>query len=517
MREPHGCGDLLKHYCAPVEFPVSLSASCLRWFSVMSNEQQSAPAPTPVYPGGYREIFRVAYPLMISMGSFTLMQFVDRMFLAWHSAVSIQAATPAGILSFTLICGFMALAGYANTFVAQYYGAGDPVGCSRSTAQGFYLSLLSLPLILMLIPFGRMVIHISGHPPEVIEEELAYFTILMIGGFTAPLGAAISSFYTGRGRTLITMNATIASNVVNLVLDYGMIFGHFGFPEMGIRGAAWASVIAGFVMPAILFTLYFARSTDAVFKTRSHFGFDAALCWRMIKYGFASGLHLALDIGAFSVFVMLTGRLGSAALAASNIALSINMLAFLPMIGISIATTTLVGQYQGRREPDISERVGWNSMKLGTLYMGLIGLTYVLFPEFYFSFFTRHGAEGVPLEELLAIGRGLLIVMAIWGLLDAANIILSAALKGAGDTKFVMYFSLALAWGVLVAGEVVLVFVLKAGIFAVWSWTCFYITLLAGGFAWRFRTGVWKHIDLLGASVPIQPDRPGAEGMVAVD
>jgi multidrug resistance protein, MATE family len=152
-------------------------------------------------PAGYREVLRVAYPLIISMGSFTMMQFCDRMFLAWYSAISIQAGLPAGILSFTVICGFMALAGYANTFVAQYHGAGDKRGCSAATAQGVFLALASWPLMLLLMPAGQWVLRVSGHAPAVLREELTYFNILMIGSVTAPLGAAISSFFTGRGDT----------------------------------------------------------------------------------------------------------------------------------------------------------------------------------------------------------------------------------------------------------------------------------------------------------------------------
>ena len=105
-------------------------------------------------PGGYREMLRVAYPLLLSMGTFTIMQFTDRIFLAHYSSVAIQAALPAGILSFTLICFFHALAGYAGTFVAQYHGAGQPEGCVRATAQGIWMSLFSWPAIVALIPAG---------------------------------------------------------------------------------------------------------------------------------------------------------------------------------------------------------------------------------------------------------------------------------------------------------------------------------------------------------------------------
>lgn len=476
-----------------------------------------SPTPKAVVPGGYREIMTVAYPLMISMGSFTLMQFVDRMFLAWHSSVSIQAALPAGILSFTFVCGFMALAGYANTFVAQFHGASDPAGCARSTAQGVFIALFSWPVMLALIPLGHLFLRFSGHPPAVFAEEILYFDIMMIGSLSAPLGAAISSFYTGRSRTLVTMAATMASNVVNLGLDYAMIFGRWGFPEMGIRGAAWASVIAGFVMPLILLGLYFWGAERDVYHTRRTFRMDRSLLWRMIRYGAPSGVHLALDIASFSIFVLLTGRMGELALATSNIALSINMLAFLPLIGISIACSTVVGQYQGKRRSDDAERAGWTSFKIGTAYMACIGLTYVVFPEFYLSFFTDRTAEAFALSEILPVGRRLMVIMAIWGLVDSGNLILAGALKGAGDTRFVMIYSVVMAWGLLVPGQAVIVLVLKANIIYAWAWTAFYIALLALGFYLRFRAGYWRDIDMLESSRAILPDRPGAEAMVVAD
>ena len=219
----------------------------------MNSEPSSTSSNAWNRPGGYAEVLRVSWPLIISMGSFTMMQFADRMFLAWYNTVSIQAALPAGILSFTLICGFMALAGYSNSFVAQYFGAGDKTGCSRSTAQGVWMSVLSWPMMLALMPVGRWILRVSGHAPEVLAEEMIYFNVLMVGSVAVPLGSAVSGFFTGKGDTKTNMYANLAGNVVNVVLDYAMIFGRWGFPEMGIRGAAWATVVAGFVGPAIMF------------------------------------------------------------------------------------------------------------------------------------------------------------------------------------------------------------------------------------------------------------------------
>ncbi len=467
--------------------------------------------------GGCREVLSIAWPLIVSTGSFTVMLFCDRMFLAWHSSVAIQAALPAGIMSFTLICGFMALAAYASTFVAQYYGAGDLQGCARSTAQGLYIALLSWPVILVLILPGRWLLGISGHSPEVLAAELPYFTILMFGGLTAPLSAAASSFFTGRGKTTVTMTANIIGNLCNIFLDYVLIFGKLGFPELGMPGAAWATVVSGFVGPCILTVLLLSGPVNAEYNTRRSLGFDRALFWRIIRFGAPSGVHLALDIASFSVFVLLTGRMGAQALSASNIALSINLIAFLPLVGLGIAASILVGQYQGRGESHLAERTGWSALKLGLLYMAAAGFTFLVFPDIYYSFFVTSAEAGMELQDLLPLGRRLLVIMTVWGFMDAGNMIIGSALKGAGDTRFVMYYSVAVAWFVLVAGQLALVLVAGCGIIASWIWTAVYISVLAAGFLWRFRSGRWKSIRVIDPVPPLEPARPSAEAFVIGD
>jgi len=476
-----------------------------------------APDTGSAVPGGYAEVLRIAWPLIVSTGSFTLMQFCDRMFLAWYSGVAIQAALPAGILSFTLICGFMALAGYAATFVAQYFGAGDREGCSRATVQGVILALLSWPLLLLLILPGRWLLRFSGHDQPVLVAELSYFTILMLGGVAVPLGAAVSSFFTGRGDTRTNMIATITGNAANIALDYAMIFGRWGFPEWGIAGAAWATVISGFIPPVCLGLLYFSRRLDAEYRTRQLLRFDRDLFRRMIRFGLPSAAHLVLDVGAFAFFVLLTGRLGATALSASNIALSINNVAFMPLLWLSIAASILVGQYQGRRDSTTAARSGWTALKLGCWYMLLVAATFILFPAHYFALFTGRGAAAMPMDAVVSVGRWLLLMMAAWGLLDAVNLILSGALKGAGDTRFVMYYSVAMAWGLWIPGEVLIVFVFHGGVLAAWIWMMIFIIITASGFFWRFRAGRWKMIDLLEREPPFRPAAGGAEAMAVVE
>jgi MATE family multidrug resistance protein len=271
---------------------------------------------------------------------------------------------------------------------------------------------------------------------------------------------------------------------------------------MGIRGAALATVIAGFITPILLGWLFWTRYNDEQWQTHANFRYDRDLFRRMIRFGFPSGVHLFLDIASFSFFVLLTGRLGAEALSASNIALSVNTLAFMPLIGLGIAASILVGQHQGRRESEQAQRAGWAAFQMGLIYMVIIGAVFVFCPRTLFGLFAGRGESSVVLDDVLPTGRILLIIAAVWGLADAGNLILGSGLKGAGDTRFVMYYSVVLAWAMFAAGQYVIVEVLQRGIIASWLWTALYVFALSAGYFWRFASGRWKKIDVLGREDP---------------
>lgn len=457
--------------------------------------------------GGIKELLHIAWPLIISSGTFAVLHFCDRMFLAWYSEAACRAAVPAGILFFTLVCGFMALAGFTNTFVSQYWGAGDKEGCARSVAQGIFFSLLSVPLVLALLPIGLAALRYSDHGPEVLALEEQYLKILMGASFGMILSSALSAFFSGRGKTKVIMVCNVIANCVNIALNYLLIFGAFGFPEMGIAGAGWATVISSLINPLIMAIMLYTGSINHEFRMRKNFRFDRPLFLRMIRFGLPSGIHWFLDISAFTLFVLFVGRMGAVAHIASNIALSINLIAFMPTVGLGIATSVLVGQYLGRNQPEYAERVGWLSLRIGVGYTLLIALTFIFFPEFYAIAFMRGTTESIPFDELMTMVRHLLLMLAAWGSLDATGIIISGGLKGAGDTHFVMYFQTVLAWGFLVLGQIAIVFFFKAGVYISWGWTVLYILLLAIGFLLRFKSGKWKTIDLLDRRIPASTEQ----------
>jgi len=449
---------------------------------------RSSPAPT------YRELLRVAIPLIITSASFTMLHFCDRMFLSWYSPTALQAVVPAGILSFTLISFFMALCAMSNSFVAQYYGAGEYEKCSRSVAQSLFMALLSIPLIWALIPAGIQLLAWSGHAPDVFAQEKTYLSILMLGGVNVPLTAAAGSFYGGRGETRVIMVTHLIGNSVNVLLNWLLIFGHGPFPELGIKGAALASLIAGFVAPSILLSLYFSPQNHALYRTRKMLRFDRTLFARMLRFGLPSGLHMVLDVGSFSLFALLLGRLGETAFLASNIVLSVNMIAFMPSIGIGQAASVLVGQFMGRGGTEEAQSVAWKAARVAWAYTLLVTSTFVLFPEIYVRVFAR---GDVGFGDVFGSARILLFFAAGWGVMEATNAVLSGALRGAGDTHFVMWFHTAVAWGFFALGEAVIVLVLKLNVFAAWGWAIAYFTILASGWIWRMRSGRWKKIELI--------------------
>lgn len=451
----------------------------------------------PRQPDSYRGIMAVSLPIIAGMAGRTIMMFCDRLFLAQHSQLELQAALPAGILSFTLLCVVFGTVGYAGTFVSQYFGAGDRDGCSRSLAQALYLTLFSLPVLVGLTFPGLALLNLSGHQPEVLKLERTYFTILMLSSAGPVFTTAAASFWNGRGKTIPAMAAVLTGAGVNIILDYLMIFGRMGFPEMGIRGAAIATAISSFIPGIILTVAAYTGRTARYYRTRENFRFSRALSGRIIRFGLPSGLQIFMDVSSFTVFIFIAGRLGAVDFTANNIAFSVNNLAFNPLLGFSFATTVIVGRCIGMGNPDLAVRATRRTLLISLCYFVPLAVSFVLFPGFYIRlFFSPDSACTVA--ELSSTAVKLLAIVAVWGVFDAVSLMYSGALRGAGDTRFVVIASGVLAWFFWIPGVLYLYYVRHSGIVSLWLFTSIYVAVFAIVFFLRFRKGVWRRIDLLG-------------------
>ena len=452
--------------------------------------------------GGYREFLGLAFPLILSTASWSIQHFVDRVFLTWYSTEALAAAAPAGMTNFIFLSFFFGIAQYVNTFVAQYMGARRPERVGPSVWQGVYLALFSGLLALVPAALSTPLFDLIGHAPSIRQAETVYFRILCYGIGVHVLSIAASCFFSGRGKAWTVLAVSAAATLCNIVLDYALIFGRWGLPEWGIEGAAWATNLAGLFSALLFFVLILRRPYRQQYATLRGWKFNPELFARLLRFGGPSGLTFMLDIMAFSLFTLIVGRLGTIELAATNLASHINSLAFMPLIGSGIAVTTMVGQRLGRNQPAAAEYCTWTGFHLGLLYTLLMALAYIAVPELFLEPF-KAGARGEEFAAAYAIAIPLLRIVAIYCVFDSLYMTFTAALKGAGDTRFIMWVSVPLAWILMVIPSFVAQNFFDAGIFLIWAFLCIYVVILALVFYFRFRQGKWKEMRVI-EEVPIE-------------
>jgi multidrug resistance protein, MATE family len=447
--------------------------------------------------GGYKALLHVAGPLILSTASNSIQNFVDRMFVSWYSSESIAAAMPAGIVNWTLVSIFVGIAGYVTTFVAQYHGAKRPEMIGPAVWQGAYIAILGGIANLLLVPLARPFFTAIGHAPAVRELEIVYFRILCYSAVFAVGSSAFSGFFAGRGKVWPVMWVNVGVTVVHCALNYVLVFGKLGLPELGLAGAGIASVVSqGIGCLAFLVMMLWGKHESA-FRSRSGWRLDRDLFARLMRFGVPSGIHFFVDVASFSVFVMIVGRIGTPELAATNIAFNINNLAFMPVIGVGTAVAVLVGQHLGEDRPAVAEAAAWNGLRMGGLYMLAIGLTYVLIPGLYTGLFAPRDDAG-SYASIRAVAVILLRFVALYSVVDAINIVFGSALKGAGDTRFVMAYLAVMSTCGLVLPSVLLIGVLSRGLVTAWVIVTVYIFALAFGFLLRFLGGKWKSMRVIG-------------------
>ena len=445
--------------------------------------------------GGAGELLAVAYPLILSTASNTIMQFINRVFLAHYSPDALAACVPAGILSFTFLCFFMGTATYTNAFVSQYHGKGKTASVSVAVWQGVWLALASGLVLLLLTPLGLYIIDHSGHAAGVRALERPYFAILnSFSGFPV-LNTALAAFFIGRGKTKVAMGVNIAGNLLCVLLSWLLIFGAGPVPALGIRGAGFAAAAGQILMTALYLKLIFSPYNRRRYRTARLIGVHKGLFTRLVRFGAPNGVGFFLDVASFGAFIFIIGGMDEISLAASNIIASINMIAFMPVIGLGLAALTLVGKYIGMKKPDVSVRVSYNAAKMAGLYALGLGVLFVAVPGLFINIFGS--GNSAEYAEILARTRPLMKVLAVFIFFDAIGIIFADALRGAGDTRFQMLGASAAAWLLFVPGVWYIAHRGGGELIHAWAWGGFYVFLLSVFFTLRFRSGLWRKIDIL--------------------
>ncbi len=441
-----------------------------------------------------RSIAKLSVPLILTMSSFMLMNFVDALLLARYSSSAIAAVVPAGMAFHLVTTVFYGTAGYSSVLVSQYVGAGRHDRVAAVVWQGIYVAVVSGGVVALLSLVGEPLFTWVGHESSIRRGETEYFTVLCWGAPFALIAHAAAGFFSGRRVTLPILFVQLVAFSVNGLGDWVLIFGRWGAPEMGIAGAAWATV-AGQAVSALLFVaLFLARGNRDMYGSWRHRGLDSMLVWRLIVYGFPNGSRYVVEVLAWTAFLFFVGRLGETPLAATNIAWRINGLAFFPVIGLSQAVGILVGNAQGDRRPDLSAVVTWRGLVLSQAWMMTAALVFVLAPRWLYGMFEGDALAG-SYAEIAQLGVVLLRFVALYTLLDGFNIVVLSTLQSAGDTKWTFVVSLVLH--VFFLGALVAVDRYRPGVVLEWVVAASFVMFQALVWFARFLSGRWRNIQMV--------------------
>ena len=443
-----------------------------------------------------RELTRLAYPLILSHLSFTLQTFVDRLLLTWYSAEAVAGAVTGLFAVWAVIALFTGTGEYLTTFVAQYLGARRPARIGPALWQGIYFSLGAGVLVAALSPLAGPVFERAGHAPALRAYEVEYARVLLLGAFPVVLMATLSTFFAGRGETRVILRVNVLVTLVNVVFDWLWIFGRGGFPELGVAGAALATVFSQVVGAAVYLALILRARYRQEFRTASGWRPEPWLILRLIRFGMPTGLQYSLEVAAFAVFMVIVGRIGTAELAASGIAFNLNMIVFMPMVGVAVAVSSLVGRYLGAERPQVAERVVRSALVLSFVYMAACGLLYVFGAPLLLAPYAA-GADPASFPQIAAMATVLLRFVAFYSIFDMMNLIHAAGLRGAGDTVYPMWLTFVLAWVLMLGPAWVGCVVLGAGVYFAWTMATGYVLLLGLLMRRRFRAGHWRSMRVI--------------------
>ena len=394
----------------------------------------------PRGPGGITEVLRVAIPLMISSGCLSVVLFMDRTLLLRYDGDSMSAAMAAGNLFWSLICLPLGIASMTGAFVAQYIGSGREQSVGRFLWQTVWLTLATIPLWILAAYFAPDLFRLTKQPDALIGLEATYMRVLMFGTIGGILEASLSGFFSGTHRTVTVMWINVAAAVLNLILDVPFIFGFGAIPAMGIAGAAIASVISFWFKAAAYIYLLLRPQFRERYQLLASLAIDKEMARRLLYFGFPAGLQHLAEAGAFTVIVLEIGQQGSLALQATTMAINFNMIAFVPLIGVSIGASVVVGQHLTRSGPIVATRAAHSSLVIALVYAGSWGLLYLLAPQAVMSFYELTADDDVPgtTAAAIEIAGKLLSFVAAYILFDSAQLVLAGVLRGAGDTWFVL-------------------------------------------------------------------------------
>lgn len=428
-----------------------------------------------------RPNFLLAYPVMLSMLGQVMTGVADSIMIGWTGATPLAASSFANIF-FSIPLFFGIGVSYAITpLVAQADGANDTRKVIDTLKNGTLINLVTGIILVGFIFSIEPFMHRMGQPQEVVTLGIPYLNIVTLSILPTMIFQTYRQFAEGLQRTRVAMIIVVLSNLVNIALNYVLIFGHYGFPEMGLNGAGWATLIARCLMAlGMLLYVFYGRKFQAFTAGFSLGNYSRSLISKMLHIGLPAGSQFIFEAGAFGFSALMMGWLGTTALAAHQIAINLATISYMTTSGMGAAATIRVGNFWGQKDRKNLRSSAFTMIGMAGVLMLLWALLFI---------FGREMLPSLYIDDPVVIDltATLLIIGAFFQLSDGIQVVTAGALRGLQDVKvpslliFVSYWVIALPMGYWLA------FPLKMGASGIWIGLSVGLTLTATAMIVRFN------------------------------
>ena len=433
-----------------------------------------------------RQLLRLAWPSLVENLLQTMLGFVDLVFVGQLGPDAIAGVGLGNQLMMLLQVLFMGLAVGNTALVARAIGAKDMREAERIAKQALLIAALSsIGIGIVGFVFADNIIRVMGATDDVTAIGGGFLRIVSTFSIVIALMLVGGGTLRGSGDTFSPMVITFCINLINIFLDYSLIFGNFGFPRLGAVGSAVATTTARAVGTVLILYVLFKRGSILKLPLHGGWGFHRDAIGRILNIGSPSAAEQVVFQIGFLVFSALVIFLGTNDLAAQQIAFNISNFSVLPAFAFGVAATTLVGQNLGAKNPERAEQSALQAWKSGMVWMVLMGVGFFVWRGFLVSLYTDD-------PDVQRLGEMCLTFISVAQPLQATSIVLASALRGAGDTRATLVITFVGIWVVRVGVGYLLGIVLGLGLFGMWlAWYGDFIAR-AVLIALRFRTGRWK-------------------------
>ncbi|WP_299334811.1 MATE family efflux transporter [uncultured Psychroserpens sp.] len=382
--------------------------------------------------------FKLAAPVILGMLGHTFVSFVDNIMVGQLGTAELAAVSLGNSFMFIAMSIGIGFSTAITPLVAEADAANDFSKGKSSFKHGLFLCTVLGILLFFSVFFAKPLLYFMKQPVEVVELALPYLTLVAFSLIPLIVFQAFKQFSDGLSMTRYPMYATILANIVNVVLNYILIFGKFGFPELGIVGAAYGTLCSRFIMVAHLWWLLTKKEKSKAYVTNIKiFVLEKLMLRKIINLGAPSAMQMFFEVAIFTAAIWLSGLLGKNPQAANQIALNLSSMTFMVAMGLSVASMIRVGNQKGLHQYFELRRIAFSIFMLAILLAICFGTIFFLFhnelPKLYVDF--DDSKNLLDNTEVVSIAAKLMIAAAIFQISDSIQVVVLGALRGLQDVK----------------------------------------------------------------------------------